>query len=111
MSIQTAKSKVGSICAALKLGCPILSDDKIQEAAIDLHDIEMACRKIAHAVRGLRTDSVSKESVDDQLCEIEGELIDHIAQNHLPSLMRFFDERDAIESVKSKKRPVRARKR
>jgi len=103
MSIQTAKSKVASICAALKLGCPKQSDDQIQEAAIDLHDIEIACRKIAHAVRVLRKGAVSKESVTDQLCEIEGELIDHIAQNHLPSLKSFFVVREAIASVKAKK--------
>jgi hypothetical protein len=99
MSIQTAKSKVGSICVALKSGCPKQSDEQIQEAAIDLHDIEIACRKIAHAVRVLRMGAVSKESVADQLCEIEGELIDHIVQNHLRSLKRFFAARDAIASV------------
>jgi hypothetical protein len=103
MSIQTAKSKVCGICAALKSVCPDQSDDQIQEAAIDLHDIEIACRKIARAVRVLRTGAASKESVADQLCEIEGELIDHVAQNHLPSLKRFLAARDALASVKAKR--------
>jgi hypothetical protein len=61
----------------------------VQDAAIDLHDIEIACENVAAAVRRLRTTKASKRCVSDCLSDIEAELFDHVAANHLPSLREF----------------------
>ena len=101
MPPRTAKSKVVRLCSALSSAYPRLSDDEIQEAALDLHDIENACRKIAHAIHGLRrTGALSKGKTADLLSEVEGELIDHIEQSHLSSLKRFFKHTDSASDVK-----------
>jgi len=101
MPPRTAKSKVFRLCSALSFAYPRLSDAEIQEAAIDLHDIEAACRKIAHAIHGLRrTSALSKDKTADLLCEVEGELIDHIEQNHLRSLKKFFKHTDTTLSLR-----------
>jgi|LFRM01.1.fsa_nt_gb hypothetical protein len=89
MSARTAKSRVIRICEALALAYPRVPDVSVQDAAIDLHDIEIACEKVAAAVRRLRTAKVSKRCVSDCLSDIEVELLDHVAANHLPSLRKF----------------------
>ena len=63
MTNGSAKEKVISICETLSIVCPTLPDNQIQEIAIDLHDIEQACRKVAGAVSSLRKAPSSPDDV------------------------------------------------
>jgi hypothetical protein len=88
MTNGSAKEKVISICEALSTACPTLPDNQIQEMAIDLHDIEQACRKVADAISALRKATNSPDDVKQILWLVEDEMYDHVYKSHLKTLRK-----------------------
>jgi hypothetical protein len=101
MTNGSAKEKVISICETLSIVCPTLPDNQIQEMAIDLHDIEQACRKVADAISSLRKVLSSSDDVKQVLWLVEDEMYDHVYKSHLKTLRinikRFSSEINARE--------------
>jgi DUF438 domain-containing protein len=89
MKRESAKDKVINICELLSTIYPSLPDDRIQEAAIDLHDIERSCQEIAQLISNLRSKDMSAADVLNTLEGIELELVDHICRVHLNTLRTF----------------------
>jgi hypothetical protein len=108
MKKETAKDKVINICELLAERYPKLTDDTIQEAAVDLHDIEYACRKIAQQIKRLRCGVVPAEDISKTLDSVEYELVDHIGRMHLPTLCKFIKACNQQERSKVSNKPKTA---
>mgnify|MGYP001194550914 CR=1 FL=1 len=86
MTNGSAKEKVISICETLSTVCPTLPDNQIQEMAIDLHDIEQACRQVSDAISSLRKAPNSPDDIKQVLWLVEAEMYDHVYKSHLKTL-------------------------
>jgi hypothetical protein len=109
MEKETAKDKVINICELLSACYPHLPDETIQEAAIDLHDIEHACRDISQRIYELRNGAVLAENVLGTLDKIEYELVSHVGRTHLPTLRTFIKTCNAQQRIEEKAKRRRDR--
>ena len=88
---QNAKSRVIALCEMLARIYPKLSDRNIQSAAIDLHDLERACRKVSVLIGELRRldPSSSPDEARRKLIAINNWLVDEVVEDHASSLKTF----------------------
>jgi hypothetical protein len=107
LSTRNAKERAISLCEVLAAANPKLSDRTLQNAAIDLHDIEEACAKGHAAISELRRhDPKGKAKTREMLIGIDIGILDEIA-HHTSSLRRYFRAigvRDSIPKGKARNR-------
>jgi hypothetical protein len=107
LSPRNAKKRVIDLCWVLLGANPKQADIAIQNAAIDLHDIEMACLEGCIAISALRRhDPKDKDKTREMLIGLDIKIIDEIVR-HASSLIKFFREtgiRDNISKRKAKKK-------
>ena len=89
LSSRSAKKRVVNLCEVLAASDPRVSDREIQNAAIDLHDIEVACDNGRTAISRLRRhDPKDKRQTRDMLIGVDIGVFDELA-SHVTSLRRF----------------------
>ena len=83
LSSKRAKRRVIALCEVLVAAFPGFPDSRIQDAAIDLHDLEFACDLAARLISKLRRlkPSSRKETrralIDLDICRLD-EIVSHV---------------------------------
>ena len=89
LSSRNAKRRVVAICEVLAASNPRTSDRQIQNAAIDLHDIELACETGREAISRLRRHAPKdKNGTRELLIDLNIGVLDELS-SHISSLRRF----------------------
>lgn len=92
ISSRYAKRRVVAICEVLAASNPRMSNRRIQNATIDLHDIEVACEKGQTSISRLRRhDPKDTDETRSMLIGVDIGVLDELA-SHISSLRRFFRE-------------------
>jgi len=107
LSSRNAINRVIAICEVLAAANTKVSDRAIQNAAVDLHDIEEACRKGSSAISELRRlNPKGKNKTREMLIGIDIGVLEEIV-GHALSLRKFFREigiRDYSPQRKTRKK-------